>query len=712
MGGRGHQRRQGRAKGLRLPPVAPVVRFGAMAVAFLLGSWGFAQAYADAHLPTTLMQDALRALRLIVGSFPQLLEGRDLPLSLNIARWALPLLTFWSTAALAWEQLRNPLRLALIRARGGHLVIAGDESGGLAGQAARGALADGQRVLLWPQDRRWLWIGDALEAGAAEVQQDVAEDSAAALALDKARAALLLSREARGNIALASALLAQAAAVRPAGDPIDIILRVDDLDLRRSVEQRFEQGDRRTARVRLAALPDIAARHLALARPIDAFTRAGQAGRGVLVIGFTPLIERYVLRTLAGGHYRDGGKPGFAIHVQDAGQAEAAFHARNPGADSLSPLRFVEARPDPAGMAGLIDAHVALAGEPVAILIDLDDDDRALAVALAVDARYRAAALPAPPIHVRMAGAHNHHVGAGLFPFGSLADLADPDMLLQDRHDALARSIHDFYLEGRFAEGERIGARTSMQEWEDLPESFRDDNRLVADCYQLKLRDIGARLVEGGGPSLVLTPDELEQLSRAEHDRWMAAKLVQGWTYAPVRDDGRRLHPDILPYDDLSEPIKDLDREQVRIMARLLGASGRRALRTLTVALRPGGAAGAADPAALVAALGAHYPDRAPVFAGDLSDGWSRALLIALQDQGQLVQLILPAHVQAILDPLPGHEARQAAALVPGADSIHAGGMAEPTASADLLLATGPVDDPRAILIEADGTIGRAPWSR
>ncbi|MES2174147.1 MAG: RyR domain-containing protein [Pseudomonadota bacterium] len=712
MGGQPNKGKPKARGGLRLPPVAPVVRFGAMFLAFLLGTWGFAQAYAEARIASTVMQDAMRAMRLIVGSFPQVLEGRDLPLALDIARWALPLLTFWSTAALAWEQLRNPLRLALIRARGEHLVIAGDESGGLAAQAARGALADGRRVLLWPQDRRTTWIADALEAGAAEVEQGVAQESAPALALDKARAVLLLSREARGNIALASALLAQAAAVRPAGDPIDIILRVDDLDLRRSVEQRFEHGDRRTARVRLAALPDIAARQLALARPIDGFIREGQAGRSVLAIGFTPLIERYVLRTLAGGHYRDGGKPVFAIHMADAAQGEAAFRARNPGADALSPLRFVEARPDPARMAGLIDAHVAAAGEPVAILIDLDDDDRALAVALAVDARYRAATLPAPPIHVRMAGAHDHRIGAGIFPFGSLADMADPDMLLQDRHDALARSIHDFYLEGRFAEGERIGVRASMQEWEDLPESFRDDNRLVADCYQLKLRDIGARLVEGGGPSLSLSPDELEELSRAEHDRWMAAKLVQGWTHGAVRDDARRLHPDIVPYDNLSEAIKDLDREQVRIMARLLSASGRRALRTLSVALLPGGEDAAPDPAALVAALRARYPDRAPVFVGDLADRWSRHMLTALQAQGQLVQLALRTHVQAILDPLPTGDATLAAALVQGADAIHAGRLEALTARADLLLAADPNPDSRAIRIGPDGAIGRAPWTR
>jgi hypothetical protein len=697
-------------RGLRLPPVAPVVRFGAMAVAFALGTWGFAQAFAQVGMASTLMQDALRALRLIVGQFPQALENRDLPLALDIARWALPLLTFWSTVALAWEQLRNPLRLALIRARGDHLVIAGDADGGLAAKAAAGALADGRRVLLWVQDRRTPWVVDALEAGAAEVQQDSAEDSATTLAIDKARAVLLLSGEARGNIALASAVLAQAGAGRPAGDPLDIILRVDDLDLRRSIEARFEHGDRRTARVRLASLPDIAARHLALSRPIDGFTRAGATGRGVLVIGYTPLIERFVLRTLAGGHFRDGGKPAFTLHLPQAAQAEETFRARNPGADMLSPVCFVEARSDPARIPALIDAHVAGQGAPVAILIDVGDDDRALALALAIDAHYRAADRTAPPIHVHMDGAPDYRVGAGIFPFGTLSDLADPDMLLQDRHDMLARSIHDFYLEGRFTEGERIGARASMQEWEDLPESFRDDNRLVADCYQLKLRDIGARLVEGSGSGLQLTPDELEELSRAEHDRWMAAKLVQGWTHGATRDDARKLHPDIVPYDDLSEAIKDLDREQVRIMARLLAASGKRALRVLRVALVPGGQAAAIDPAPILSALASHYPDRALLFIGDLADPWSRAMLLALHQHGQLVQIVLSGHVQPILDPLPGAEARAVAEMVRGADAIHAAPSLAALA-ADLRLTAGS-GDTDAIRIGPDGAVIGAPWLR
>jgi hypothetical protein len=685
-----------------------------MAVAFLLGIYGFSQAYGSVPgSDRTIADNGFSALRLIVGQFPADLEGRPIPLALQVSRWALPLLTFWSTVVLAWEQLRNPVRLALIRARGDHLVIAGDPGadGGLAARTARAELDNGRRVLLWPHDRRAHWVSDAIEGGAAEVECAGDDRGVEELALDKARAALLLGEDAPSNIALASAIIAQAATVRAAGDPLEVILRIDDLDLRRSVEARFDAGDRKTARTRLASVPDILSRQLSLARPIDGFVREGITKRAVLAIGFTPLIERFILRTLAGGHYRDGGKPAFFVHDTDAAMIEPGFRARHPVADGLSPVHFVARRTDPALTPKMIADFVSGQGEPVAILIDQADDARALAIALAADAHYRAAGRAAPPIHVQLDGSYDPRLGAGIFPFGGLDALSDPEYLLQDRHDALARSIHDFYLEGRFAEGERIGARASMQEWEDLPESFRDDNRLVADVYQLKLRDIGARLIGGAGATFTLIDAELEELSRAEHDRWMAAKLVQGWTFGAVRDDKAKLHPDIIHYDDLSEAIKDLDREQVRIMARLLATSGQRALRTLTVALMPG----VALPIDMLAQLAAHYPDRVPVFQGDLSDTASRAALVALHDAGQRVQAGLALHVMTLVDSLPASEQLQIAALLNDADRIIAAddaarlhamlrGMADM-----IMVGAGGTGD---IILAPDGAISRAPWLR
>jgi len=60
------------------------------------------------------------------------------------------------------------------------------------------------------------------------------------------------------------------------------------------------------------------------------------------------------------------------------------------------------------------------------------------------------------------------------------------------------------------------------------------------------------------------TGEGSEALAVAEHRRWMAEKIVAGWRHAQHRDDARRLHPSIRPYDPLSTEEKRKDRNTVR----------------------------------------------------------------------------------------------------------------------------------------------------
>ena len=39
--------------------------------------------------------------------------------------------------------------------------------------------------------------------------------------------------------------------------------------------------------------------------------------------------------------------------------------------------------------------------------------------------------------------------------------------------------------------------------------------------------------------------------SEGEHARWMEDKVAQGWQYGPVRDDSRKVHPLLVPYEQL-----------------------------------------------------------------------------------------------------------------------------------------------------------------
>jgi ryanodine receptor 2 len=54
-----------------------------------------------------------------------------------------------------------------------------------------------------------------------------------------------------------------------------------------------------------------------------------------------------------------------------------------------------------------------------------------------------------------------------------------------------------------------------------------------------------------------------ERLARHAHDVWARLRLEQGWRWGPTRDDARREHPALVPYEDLPETEKQADRETV-----------------------------------------------------------------------------------------------------------------------------------------------------
>src|SRR5690349_18015984 len=51
-----------------------------------------------------------------------------------------------------------------------------------------------------------------------------------------------------------------------------------------------------------------------------------------------------------------------------------------------------------------------------------------------------------------------------------------------------------------------------------------------------------------------------ERLAEHTHDVWAAQRATEGWTWGPERDDARKLHPDLVPYSELSESEKEYDR--------------------------------------------------------------------------------------------------------------------------------------------------------
>lgn len=51
-----------------------------------------------------------------------------------------------------------------------------------------------------------------------------------------------------------------------------------------------------------------------------------------------------------------------------------------------------------------------------------------------------------------------------------------------------------------------------------------------------------------------------EQLAENTHDVWALARMNEGWTYGPERDDVKKTHPCLIPYNELPDSEKEYDR--------------------------------------------------------------------------------------------------------------------------------------------------------
>ena len=62
----------------------------------------------------------------------------------------------------------------------------------------------------------------------------------------------------------------------------------------------------------------------------------------------------------------------------------------------------------------------------------------------------------------------------------------------------------------------------------------------------------------------VVLPNNLnalaEEIAKNVHEVWSAGRIQEGWTYGEARDDARKHHPCLVPYEDLTETEKEYDR--------------------------------------------------------------------------------------------------------------------------------------------------------
>jgi len=150
-------------------------------------------------------------------------------------------------------------------------------------------------------------------------------------------------------------------------------------------------------------------------------------------------------------------------------------------------------------------------------------------------------------------------------------------ILQQDLDRYASHAANEYYLKATGEWNMSRGQTPAVYPWAELSEEWRDANRTQADHIGTKLRTINAEEVTRAeaDPDFAFANSEIELLARMEHARWMAQRIMYGWTLGDPRDDAARRHPDITTWENLDEHARQKDRDAVGLIPEGLRQVGR-----------------------------------------------------------------------------------------------------------------------------------------
>ena len=172
-------------------------------------------------------------------------------------------------------------------------------------------------------------------------------------------------------------------------------------------------------------------------------------------------------------------------------------------------------------------------------------------------------------------------------------DIQAPDILLRNV-EKLAILIHEHYnetitkqymeaLENGEVDSELQEKYEGIQEFDDLPAQLKIANIRQARSIPVKLAMIGCELANQSDERQAITEfsdDEVEDLAIYEHDEWCREKIGTGWVYGEEKDIENLVTPYLVSWDDLTEDIKDFDRDPVRNIPSLMQSIGLKVVRS------------------------------------------------------------------------------------------------------------------------------------
>jgi hypothetical protein len=331
------------------------------------------------------------------------------------------------------------------------------------------------------------------------------------------------------------------------------------------------------------SLDELAARDLLTSHAgaiLDAAAAGAQNRPHLICFGFDEAAEAVVARFLVTMWSARFGAPMVSVVARDAAEAEQRFNARYPQArkhDGMAvDIGFLpfdwRLHPIDAELLGKVAAKRAAAS---AFVVSTGHDGDNITLALAVRRASLGATAPIFMKEDSISEFSNIYASTEappppgqpyLLTFGSYQRTATRNLIVEGVLDVAAGLAHLAWEKGvKARDSGHEGLEVLRKGWERVGETYRHANRASADSASVKLWDAGWRPARKGekGASATLPPEMIGGLAAAEHNRWCAERVMNGWRPGPQRDNARRVHNNLVPFAQLSREDQVKDEDQV-----------------------------------------------------------------------------------------------------------------------------------------------------
>lgn len=545
-------------------------------VALILGYLGLdeylARDPAQSHDVFTVLYSDLQLF--VLGSDP-LQNAKDLPVTLQIARFAAPAVTLFALTEAIRLLLATELGRLRARRSRGHAIVCGDSSA--ARTLARHLQLAQRRVVvvrsrpigsLELRHRNMLGVnGDATDP-------DVLRGAGAA----RATVIYACTDDSVTNVAIATA------AGRVLGDSAGsatVYAQIHDPDRAAALQARRLGVDAAPGlRLDFFNLDQLAVQVLLTQRPLSP---VGDRAPHLLVAGSAPFARALLVAIARDWRLRRSAQRVPARIDLVAPQASAMLA-------SLT-SRYVVLTESCRVTAYNTDVPRMLADHPNArydnAYLCYDDEEYGLQIAMtAYELWHRVSGSVLVPVD-RLAGLTDAFGDGGygqplldqvhgrikLFPKISIA--CDPGLIAEDLVERLARLIHERYVIACRDRPDEPTDPAALVDWVVLDDVRRRSNRAQATSIGAKLHAIGCTIVaRGGDDDFTLDPAEVERLAAAEQQRWLLEARAAGWRYGPVRDRAAKVSPYLLDWADLPDERREKNRAAIRDLPAILADAG------------------------------------------------------------------------------------------------------------------------------------------